>query len=246
MREIVEKICKIEAEQARRRKTDYLALYNSGEKVHQKQLAFHKCPKRNRWVFGGNRSGKTECGAVETVYMARGVHPYRKNRKNVHGWVVSLSQQVQGQATDGTQNAKGCFNMGLTLFKTAFIIFCVMAFESLIIYFLRGYLGVSVAYPILAFTAGFIQFAVCATLYACGYRPHARRKKHATYVVTAFVVFVIAFIIVTMIAVYLKAQISILSQLLAYVIIPVGLLMNILFFAGLFYLFSNKSNSETR
>ena len=44
--------------------------YNRGGAVHKKQLAFHKCLKRNRWVFGGNRSGKTECGAVEAVYMA--------------------------------------------------------------------------------------------------------------------------------------------------------------------------------
>ena len=63
--------------------------------MHLKQIAFHKCPKKNRWVFGGNRSGKTECGAVEAIYMARGIHPYRENRKNVFGWVVSLSQQVQ-------------------------------------------------------------------------------------------------------------------------------------------------------
>ncbi|MBQ5802495.1 MAG: terminase family protein [Clostridia bacterium] len=77
------------------RKEDKLAAYNVGRKRHKKQIAFHKCKKRNRWVFGGNRTGKTECGAVEAVYMARGVHPYRKNRKNVAGWVVSLSQQVQ-------------------------------------------------------------------------------------------------------------------------------------------------------
>ena len=95
MREIVEKLCKIEAEQARRRQTDYLAAYNGGEVKHEKQLAFHKCLQRNRWVFGGNRSGKTECGAVECVYMARGIHPYRQNRKDVCGWVVSLSTQVQ-------------------------------------------------------------------------------------------------------------------------------------------------------
>ena len=95
MREIVEKLCKIEAEQRRRRQEDWLALYNTGEKKHEKQLAFHRCLKRNRWVFGGNRSGKTECGAVECVYMARGIHPYRENRKNVCGWVVSLSTQVQ-------------------------------------------------------------------------------------------------------------------------------------------------------
>ena len=49
----------------------------------------------NRWVFGGNRSGKTECGAAECVYLARGIHPYRENRKDTCGWVVSLSTQVQ-------------------------------------------------------------------------------------------------------------------------------------------------------
>jgi phage terminase large subunit-like protein len=95
MREIVEKLCRIEAELEKRRKGDTLAAYNSGEKKHEKQLAFHKSKHRNRWVFGGNRSGKTECGAVECVYMARGIHPYRENRKDVCGWVVSLSQQVQ-------------------------------------------------------------------------------------------------------------------------------------------------------
>ena len=95
MREIVEKLCRIEAEQKKRRQTDFLAAYNAGEKRHEKQLAFHRCLKRNRWVFGGNRSGKTECGAVECVYMARGIHPYRENRRGVCGWVVSLSTQVQ-------------------------------------------------------------------------------------------------------------------------------------------------------
>ena len=95
MREIVEKLCKIDAELDRRREGDFLARYNTGDKIHLKQVAFHKCPKRNRWVFGGNRSGKTECGAVECVYMARGIHPYRENRKDVCGWVVSLSTQVQ-------------------------------------------------------------------------------------------------------------------------------------------------------
>ncbi len=70
-------------------------LYNTGELVHQKQLEFHKCLKKNRWVFGGNRTGKTECGAVEAVYFARGNHPHRKITKATHGWVVSLSRQVQ-------------------------------------------------------------------------------------------------------------------------------------------------------
>lgn len=95
MREIILRLKQIEQEKLRRQGEDKLSKYNVGPIVHQKQVAFHKCPKKNRWVFGGNRSGKTECGAVEAVYMARGIHPYRQNKDNVFGWVVSLSQQVQ-------------------------------------------------------------------------------------------------------------------------------------------------------
>lgn len=72
-----------------------LACYNTGKIVHKKQLQFHKSLKRNRWVFGGNRTGKTECGAVEAIWLARGNHPYRPNKPNVVGWVVSLSTRVQ-------------------------------------------------------------------------------------------------------------------------------------------------------
>ena len=65
----------------KRRKSCPLYTYNKGKKKHKKQLLFHKSKKRNRWVFGGNRSGKTECGAVETIWLARGIHPFRKNKK---------------------------------------------------------------------------------------------------------------------------------------------------------------------
>jgi len=93
--DILKRIAEIDAELKRRRQKGRLELYNSGRKKHKKQILFHKCKKRNRWVFGGNRSGKTECGAVECLWILRGIHPYRKNRKDVFGWAVSLSQQVQ-------------------------------------------------------------------------------------------------------------------------------------------------------
>jgi len=92
--EIVEEIRSIEQEQRRRKQECKIDEYNTGKIIHQKQVAFHKDKHKNRWVFGGNRSGKTECGAVETVWLARGIHPYRDNKPR-DGWVVSLSQQVQ-------------------------------------------------------------------------------------------------------------------------------------------------------
>ena len=92
--DIINRINIIEKEELRRNQKQPIDLYNTGEIRHEKQVAFHKCNKRNRWVFGGNRSGKTECGAVEVVWLARGIHPYKDNKPR-DGWVVSLSQQVQ-------------------------------------------------------------------------------------------------------------------------------------------------------
>lgn len=92
---IYENIFEIDKELDKRRKHNAIDRYNTGKKVHKKQLEFHKCKKRNRWVFGGNRSGKTECGAVESVWLARGIHPFKENKNNVSIWVVSLSKQVQ-------------------------------------------------------------------------------------------------------------------------------------------------------
>lgn len=91
---LIKKILKLEKEINIRYNSNKLNFYNKKGKIHKKQIEFHKCSKRNRWVFGGNRSGKTECGAVEVVYLACGVHPYREN-KVTEGWVVSLSRQVQ-------------------------------------------------------------------------------------------------------------------------------------------------------
>ncbi|MBE5730749.1 MAG: hypothetical protein E7350_02200 [Clostridiales bacterium] len=93
-REIIAKIKRLDRAIRSYRDKNRLAYYNR-DVVHEKQMAFHKCTKRNRWVFGGNRSGKTECGAAETVWLARGNHPFKSNKPNTEGWVVSVSRDVQ-------------------------------------------------------------------------------------------------------------------------------------------------------
>lgn len=93
--DILLRLAAVENELKKRRKDGERLLNYNRIKKHKKQIAFHKCKKRNRWVFGGNRSGKTECGAVECLWMLRGIHPYRKNRRDTFGWAVSLSTQVQ-------------------------------------------------------------------------------------------------------------------------------------------------------
>jgi phage terminase large subunit-like protein len=60
---------------------------NMKENIHKKQQEFFESKARNRWIFGGNRTGKTFAGAAEAVRWAI--------EKKCEGWVVSLSGQVQ-------------------------------------------------------------------------------------------------------------------------------------------------------
>lgn len=62
---------------------------------HTKQEVFHRSTKRNRWMFGGNRTGKTVSGGAEAVWYATGKHPYKQIRVPNEGWVVSLTNEVQ-------------------------------------------------------------------------------------------------------------------------------------------------------
>ena len=64
-------------------------------KVHHKQMQFHQSLAKSRFVFGGNRTGKSVCGALETIWYATGLHPYLRLEHACDGWVVSLTRQVQ-------------------------------------------------------------------------------------------------------------------------------------------------------
>ncbi|NLC16591.1 MAG: hypothetical protein GX756_01760 [Clostridiales bacterium] len=83
LKQKVQRYLALKQELQNRQNEDRLARYNKGELVHKKQMMFHRSPVLSRWVFGGNRSGKTECGAVEAVWLLRGIHPYKQNRPNV-------------------------------------------------------------------------------------------------------------------------------------------------------------------
>ncbi|MBQ1269567.1 MAG: hypothetical protein IIY09_03695, partial [Clostridia bacterium] len=168
-----------------------------------------------------------------------------RGAQNNNAPVVTAKQEpASAPAVTATPMKRGYFNMGKALFNSAFIMLCIVAFESLVVYFAKGYLNISVIYPAIGFTAGFIPFIVCAILYASGYKANAKIKKRASYILSASIIFVISVILVTMVAVYMKAQLSLLPQLLTYIVIPVAYLMNILFFVAFFYAFSMKASRK--
>ena len=168
-----------------------------------------------------------------TLYTAGSRNPY-----------ATHNEQVSTQSTPAPAKKTGTYSVGSTLFKAAIITLCIVAFESILFFFMKDYMQIPAYYPAIGFGVGFIAFVVCSILYAINYRPNARRKKNPSYWLTAGVVTVIGMIIVTMIAVYLKADLGNLPQLLSFVIAPVAYIANIMIFTAFYYLFSKRDDTQ--
>ena len=130
------------------------------------------------------------------------------------------------------------YNKGITLFKAALLTLFIVLSESLAVFFLHNPLNIPPWAAAIPFGIAFIFFAVCAILYACGYKPQVRRKKKPTYISNAFITFVIASIVVMMIAVLLRADLKNPIELCSYLLIPIIFLTNILLFTLFYHLFS--------
>lgn len=110
----MEQLAQILAELERRKKEEYLRYF----RPHDKQKEWLLCGKRNAWALGGNRTGKTEGGAVKAVFYALGdsIEKYledwpeelrrsfqtlvkRFDGKPTRGWVCSESFEVQRDVT---------------------------------------------------------------------------------------------------------------------------------------------------
>ena len=165
-----------------------------------------------------------------TVYTAGGTNS-----------AIPHSEPIMATAT-AQQKKPGTFHMGCALFRSSIITLCIVAFESILAFFMKDFMQVPAYYPMIGFSLGFVAFLVCSVLYALNYRPYARRKKNLSYFVTATVAFIIGVIIVTMVAVYMRAQLGNPAELLSYVIVPVVYLSNILVFSAFYYMFTFREN----
>jgi hypothetical protein len=167
---------------------------------------------------------------------------------NQDGITVYTTGKMERATVESTNPKKAkttaTYNVGATLFKTTIIIFCIVAFESLSVFFGLEELGITPLYPLIGFSLGFIAFLVSTILYLQKYKPNAKLKKSAPYITTCVIIFVIAAIAVTMIAVYMNAKLSIPSKLFAYVIVPIVYLLNIIFFAVFYRMLSKQSTND--
>ena len=165
-------------------------------------------------------------------------------RLNTSGTMATAQYRPQTVETTVSKPDSRTYNKGLTVFKAALLTFCIILAESLAVFFLKDQLQVSPWYAVVPFSIGFVFFGICGLIYASGYKPQAHRKKKPTYFINAVIFFIIGAIIVSMIAVYCKAELTIANQLFSYVLVPVIFLANIIFFAIFFHLFSKAKQTK--
>ncbi|MDI9430120.1 MAG: terminase family protein, partial [Planctomycetota bacterium] len=59
---------------------------------------FHQSRAKNRWLFGGNRSGKSEANiGFDLCSFALGLHPYRLTPKNATIWAAANTWDLVGK-----------------------------------------------------------------------------------------------------------------------------------------------------
>ncbi len=59
---------------------------------------FHRSPAKHRFLFGGNRSGKSQaCIGFDLCSFALGIHPYRKTPKNATIWAAANAWELVGK-----------------------------------------------------------------------------------------------------------------------------------------------------
>jgi hypothetical protein len=59
---------------------------------------FHRSPAKNRWLFGGNRSGKSEGNiGFDLCSFALGLHPYRPTAKDATIWAAANTWDLVGK-----------------------------------------------------------------------------------------------------------------------------------------------------
>ncbi|MBL7107516.1 MAG: hypothetical protein ISS77_07925, partial [Phycisphaerae bacterium] len=75
----------------------------AGRKILQYQplpapKRFHTSQAKNRWFFGGNRSGKSEASiGYDLCSYALGIHPHRRTPKNSTIWAAANSWPLVGK-----------------------------------------------------------------------------------------------------------------------------------------------------
>ncbi len=130
------------------------------------------------------------------------------------------------------------YDKGATLFKCSLIVWVIMLLEFTLTLLFRQDLHISVAYPIVILAIGCSVALVCGILYGARYGHHMRKPTNLRYILTSVICTVILICIIILFAIVLQVDWSSTTDVMAKVVIPCIVALNIPVFTLSFYLFT--------
>lgn len=133
---------------------------------------------------------------------------------------------------------KSKYNRGMALFKSSLIIAAITLLEFALSLAFMEALNVPVGYPVVILTLGLAQLAVFGGLTKTEFGKSTRKPVSHSYLTTSIVLAVISLLIIFVTSLILNVNFTQISDVMAKIIIPALVALNIPIFATIFYVFS--------
>ena len=130
------------------------------------------------------------------------------------------------------------YNRGFTMFKCALIIGIVMLLEFALCIIFKNEMGISLAYPFVIFALAAAEVLIFGVLCYTDIGKSSRKPTTLIYLSACIIVAVIIFLIIFVTSLLLNVNFSSAGDIMAKIVVPCIVTLNIPLFGLLFYLFS--------
>lgn len=130
------------------------------------------------------------------------------------------------------------YNRGAALLKSSLIVAVIMVVEFALSLAFMEALNVQIGYPIVILTLGLAQLAIFGILTKTEFGKSTRKPASHSYLTTSIVLAIIAILIIFVTSLILNVNFTQVSDVMAKIIIPALVALNIPLFSTVFYLFS--------
>lgn len=148
------------------------------------------------------------------------------------GLTVNSSEYV----VSGSRRKK--FNRGITLFKCSLIVAVILLFEFALSLAFHTSLDVGIGYPFVILAIAVAQLAIFGILTTTDFGKSTRKPTSHSYLTASVVLAIILILIIFVASLLFDVKFSVASSVLALIIIPSLVVLNIPIFSTIYYLFS--------
>lgn len=139
-----------------------------------------------------------------------------------------------------TGTRKKTYNRGSSMLKSSFIVCIILLLEFTLSLIFKKDLGVAIAYPLVILALAVTQLLIFVVLYFTDLGKNTRKPSSTLYLSASIIVTLILIFIICIVAVLLKTNFSSAGDIMAKMIFPCIISLNIPTFTVCFYLFSRK------